>query len=258
MTPERAICKAECLVRGYRRFTGKTPSKHAAIMILAVANLESACGDSVGKLPLPFNWGSVQRRAPTAAEIALVKAGGKPVPKDEFEQLHIDTHPGGQVYLAWFFKFPPDWAIYPQSGLSGHDAAAWELCKVILGQEPETLSTIDTITAVQLATNMRTHGYYEGMFGKGKRYPAPSWYHGSVKGDGLVEGTVLCIASYAGGIAANAAAFESALKGWDPTSTPDPSQEDRDHAAKGVAESLQSELDEAAKNNWGAGPGEDE
>lgn len=223
--------KAEACVRAWRRFYDRDPSLHAVVMICAVAALETRCGDS---WKFSHNWGAIQ-----------IPRG---LPFDpQFAEPHGDSSPINGPYVTNFWRFPDGWKIYPPAGLSGDEAGAWKLLKVLLEQRPAIKAKINTITSYELAELMYRSKYYEGTHNP---KPKPDEV---VDPGGLTEGQRLNVETYAGihggGISANAVAFNVALDGWDPRSTPDLSEADRAHALKGVAESLATEIAEGVEKS---------
>lgn len=174
---KRREIKANACAQAFRALYGRSPTKHAVVMICAVAEHETNCGDAWNHSGC---WGAVQRRAMTAAEKALVKADADTrksltpqeradtpalllPPRDAFEGLHGDSSPINGKYQAWYWHFPANVVCPYSAGLSGDAAGAWRLMQVILVHEPETLAAIDTIDSTTLAANMYRHGYYEGF-----------------------------------------------------------------------------------------------
>jgi hypothetical protein len=213
---------------------GCNPSKHAVVAVCSVASLETRCGDSWS---FSHNWGAIQVSRTVKVD-------------PQFAVPHGDSSPITGSYVANFWKFPDGWKIYPPAGLSGDEAGAWKLLQVLLEQRPAIKAVIDTITSYRLAELMYLSGYYEG-------FHDPRAKLGEIIANGLTAGQRANIRTYAGppyGLTANAAAFEAALKNWDPPLTPDLSVPDRSHAELGVKEFQQEQLDEHAAENWGGKP----
>lgn len=216
----RFQAKAESAVRGWRKVYGSNPSLHAIVMVCAVAEGETTCGDAWNH---SGNWGAVQRRTMTPAEKALASQNN-PVPaKDPFEELHGDSSPIHGKYQAWFWKFPQG-IIFDPAGLAGDDAGAWMLIRVLCEQAGRATAIkpfLDSMSAGALADAMYRTRYYEGFHVPAGRYDPPAWYHGSCDGDGKVLGAALNVATYAQGISAHQSRFVAGLIGWDPAQTPD-------------------------------------
>lgn len=259
MTPtERKIEKGACVVRAWRRLYGTVPSKHAVIMVCAVGEHETICGDAWSH---SGNWGAIQRRGMTDAEKAVVNAGGKPIPQDVFELLTKDSSPVTGVYQAWYWRFPQG-VVYPGCGLSGDDAGAWKLLRVLLDGRQQIKASIDTITPVGLASCMYATRYFEGMFNPKKRYPPPKWYKGPVDDDGQVAGGTLDVADYARALVGTSSGFEAALSNWDPGSVapaPEPENpEDKNYWEKVETDSLNFLLDNIREGVENCGPAKEE
>jgi hypothetical protein len=183
---------------------GETPTKHAVVLICAVGEHETQCGDAWGQ---SGNWGAVQRRSMTAEERQVVLAGGKPPPRDPFEALHGDSSPVHGRYQYWFWQFPPG-VVYPPAGLAGDDAGAWKMITGALMNDrpgrPSVRDVIDTATDAELADRMYARGYYEGF------------HDPSAPG-----GKEANVADYARAIGHARAEFEAGLAGWEPSMVDD-------------------------------------
>ena len=197
--------KAASLVTAWRRRYGSPPSRHAALLVLAVAEHETRCGDA---WPGEHNWGAVQRRAMTADERALEREGKVPPPRDAFEALHGDSSPVNGKYRACFWRFPSD--------IEGAD----KLLEVLLDKRPSIKKDVDALTPGELAERMYRTRYYEGFHDP---RPAPGE---QVLPGGLTRGQRANVADYAKGLARAFAAFDVALAGWSPVDGGTPAEPD--------------------------------
>lgn len=195
--------KAGNVVAGWRKRYNAAPSKHAVIAILAVALHETVAGDAWNHAA---NWGAVQRRVPTQAEKDAIKRGEVP-PGDGFEQLHGDSSPITGKYQTWFYAFPAG-VIYPEAGLAGDDAGAWQLIGVLLEQRKSIKPHIDTIDMGTLAELMYRSRYYEGFHDP----------RGVSDSTGLTPGQRANIADYAHALYAAAGELTAGLSDWWPDS----------------------------------------
>ncbi|HEU4538814.1 MAG TPA: hypothetical protein VFS00_32065, partial [Polyangiaceae bacterium] len=191
--------KAGAIVTAWRRrYDGRLPTKHAALLVCAVAEHETRCGDS---WPGEHNWGAIQRRPMSGAERALVRAGKACPPRDAFEALHGDSSPVNGRYQVWFWRFPND--------VEG----ANKLLEVLLDKRPSIHRDIDTLRADELARRMYLTRYYEGFHDP---RPAPGE---EVPPGGLTKGQAANIRDYARGLARAFARFGEGLAAWQPGGT---------------------------------------
>lgn len=195
MTPEWAASKAQAVVDAWRARYGSTPSKAAVLRVLWVALHETRCGDA---WPGEHNWGAVQRRALSAAERAVVRAGGTPEPPDANAALHGDSSPVNGRYQAWFWAFPSD--------VEG----AGKLLEVLLDKRPAIKARAATCTAWELAELMYRSRYYEGVHD-----PRPSPGEVAAKG-ALTKGQTANVSDYAAALRRAQRAFDAALERWTP------------------------------------------
>ncbi len=191
----RYVRKAEAVVEAWKKRYGVMPSKHAVVLVCAVAEHETQCGDAWG---FSHNWGAIQRRVLTAEERAVATAGGTPNPKDAFEELHGDSSPVHGRYQTWFWKFPDD--------VQGAD----KLLQVLLDNRSAIKAHTDTLGTDELARLMYLSHYYEGFHD-----PRPKPDEAVAPG-GLTLGQLANIADYARAIARTSAALEAGLAGWTP------------------------------------------
>ncbi len=200
--------KAQAVVDAYSKRYGKLPSRNAVVLVCAVAEHETRCGDAWNHA---HNWGAIQRRAMTPSERAIVQAGGTPPPKDAFEELHGDSSPVNGRYQTWFWKFPDD--------VQG----ANQLLEVLLDRRGTIKARIDTLTTDELARIMYLTRYFEGFHDP---RPKPGEV---VPPGGLTQGQLANIADYAAAIGRTAAAFSAGLGTWkpgDPIPVADPNNPD--------------------------------
>ncbi len=195
----RYVKKAEAVVDAWKKRYQTMPAKHAVVLICAVAEHETRCGDAWG---FSHNWGAIQRRAMTAEERTIATAGGTPAPKDAFEELHGDSSPVHGRYQTWFWKFPDD--------VQG----ANKLLQVLLDNRSAIKAHIDTLGSDELARLMYLSHYYEGFHDP---RPRPDE---AIEPGGLTQGQLANIADYARAIARTATSFEAGLAGWTPGQAP--------------------------------------
>jgi hypothetical protein len=188
--------KASTVVTAWRRrYDGAAPSRHATLVVCSVAEHETRCGDA---WPGEHNWGAIQRRTMSEAERAVIRAGGKPEPRDAFEALHGDSSPINGRYQVWFWRFPND--------VEG----ANKLLEVLLDKRPSIKNDIDRLSANELARRMYLTKYYEGFHD-----PRPRAGE-QVPPGGLTQGQQANIADYARGLTRHLAFFRAGLVAWQP------------------------------------------
>lgn len=222
----RHVSKALSVVRAYQTITKTLPSKNAVLMILAVGQFETQCGDAWGN---SGNWGAIQRRGMTDIEKAIVKSGGKPSPRDPFEILKGDSSPITGKYQIWFWQFPSG-VTYPVAQLAGDDAGAWKLINTLFSErpgKPSVRAMIDSATEATLAATMYARGYYEG-------------FHDPRTPTGKQDN----IDAYAAGLVRAIAPFKVDLEGWEPGQEPP-----ADLSASMTVQEVQDIL-----NMWGTHP----
>jgi hypothetical protein len=208
MTMSRYHQKAQAVVDAFMKRYGKRPSCNAVVLLCAVAEHETRCGDAWNH---SHNWGAIQRRTMSAAERAIVQAGGTPPPTDAFEELHGDSSPVSGKYQVWFWKFPDD--------VQG----ANQLMGVLLENRGSIKARIETLTTDELARLMYLTRYFEGFHD-----PRPKPGEVVLPG-GLSQGQLANIADYAAALKRTAAAFFTGLGAWkpgDPIPMIDPSNPD--------------------------------
>jgi hypothetical protein len=213
MSPEQSARyqrKAAVAANAWQRTLGEAPTRHALILALAVADLETGLGNVPG-----HNWGFVHKRSMTPAEAsillghgiyptgndALATARGLLAPtQGESEELFIDDGPIGR-YFVWVWAFPSD------------VEAAAKFLEVLIAKRPGVRAVIDTATPLALASAMYASKYFEGT----NRDPAAN------------------VRAYSAAIELHATRIEGALTGW-PTATPSngtPSPADTERRAGG-------------------------
>lgn len=194
MSPDeitRYRSKAATCAAAWQAALGEAPTRHALILAMAVADLETGLGNIRG-----HNWGSVHKRVPSDAESAillghgifptgndaLVAARGLLAPtQTPDELLVIDSSPTGP-YFVWIWSFKNDFE------------AAKKFLTVLIGNRPAVRAVIDGASSNALATAMYATHYYEGN----DKNPAEN------------------IRAYARLIDAHVTRIESALNGWPP------------------------------------------
>lgn len=191
--PQRGTHTGE--VDAYSKRYGKVPPRNAVVLVCAVAEHETRCGDAWNHA---HNWGAIQRRAMTAAERAIVQAGGTPPPTDAFEELHGDSSPVNGNYQTWFWRFPDD--------VQG----ANKLLEVLLDHRLAIKSAIDTLATDELARLMYLSHYYAGFHDP---RPQPGE---TVSPGGFTAGQAANVADYAGALRRCATAFLNGLGSWKP------------------------------------------
>jgi hypothetical protein len=210
--------KAGVLVTAWqRRYDGGLPSKLAVLLVCSVAEHETRCGDS---WPGEHNWGAIQRRTMSEAERAIVRAGGKPEPRDAFEALHGDSSPIHGRYQVWFWRFPND--------VEG----ANKLLEVLLDKRPSIQKDIDRLSTDELARRMYLTRYYEGFHDP---RPRPGE---QVPTGGLTQGQRANIADYARAIGRHFVAFRAGLAVWTPGDADDTPTETDLFTVEGYQEAL--------------------
>lgn len=188
----RVAGKANALVTAYVQRYGDLPTKHAALLLLAVADLETAMGDYRGNIPgaiLPgpsHNWGQIQFAPLNADEQALFARGVIPAPRNAHVFLSGDTSPDTGAYRVWLWRFDTD--------VQG----ATKLLEVIVDHE-QIRAALATMTPSELAASMYAAHYFEGSASRA----APG-------------GPAKNIAAYGGGIARHYATLAAALDDWTP------------------------------------------
>lgn len=187
--------KAQAVVDAYSKRYGKLPSRNAVVLLCAVAEHETRCGDAWNHA---HNWGAIQRRTMTPAERAIAQAGGTPPPTDAYEELHGDSSPINGRYQAWFWKFPDD--------VQG----ANQLLGVLVENRGSIKARIDTLATDELARLMYLTRYFEGFHDP---RPKPGEI---VPPGGLTEGQLANIADYAAALRRSATAFTTGLGAWKP------------------------------------------
>ena len=192
MTPDqiaRYRTKAATCAAAWQQTLGEAPTRHALILAMAVADLETGLGNIRG-----HNWGSVHKRMLNEAESsillghgiyptggdALAAARGLLAPTQASDELLvIDTGPIGP-YFVWLWSFTSDL-----------DAAS-KFLQVLVGNRPPVRAIIDSATPASLSTAMYGTHYYEGT----SKNPAEN------------------VRAYSRRIEACAARIETALRGW--------------------------------------------
>lgn len=192
----RWYAKANAFASGWRLELSSDPPLSAVVLGLAVAQLETACGDV---WPGVHNWGAVQSRVPSTLERkVLVDAGVPPspanaalgqaalaraieegvIPPNPTGSLQCDSSPTSGYYWVFFQAFPDD------------AAGATRFVHVLAVSRPQCRTVLMTPGAseAELAAAMYASGYYEGTHD-------PSTQEGKQ---------------------ANIAAYASAIRSWTP------------------------------------------
>jgi hypothetical protein len=185
----RCYDKITALVTAYRARYKSSPSTNAAMLIVAVAELESEAGDAWNDA---HDWGCIVRRPMTAAEEMMVEAGRVPQPTDKNEILEGDSDPVKGKYQTWFWKFDTD--------VEGAD----KLLQVLLDERPVIKASIDTLNAEGLAKAMYASHYYSG-------------FHNPLLPGGIEADED----DYADAIARGLAKYAAALPNWTPNANED-------------------------------------
>jgi hypothetical protein len=192
MTPEqitRYQRKAAVAANAWQRTLGEAPTRHALILALAVADLETGLGNVRG-----HNWGFVHKRSMTPEEASILLGHGiYPTGSDALatargllapsqgasEELFIDDGPIGR-YFVWVWAFPSD------------VEAAAKFLEVLVANRLGVRAVIDTASPLALASAMYASKYFEGT----NRDPAAN------------------VRAYGARIAEHATRIEGALAGW--------------------------------------------
>jgi hypothetical protein len=192
MTPDqiaRYRSKAATCAAAWQQTLGEAPTRHALILAMAVADLETGLGNIRG-----HNWGSVHKRTLNGAESsillghgifptgndALAAARGLLAPTQAADELLIiDTGPIGP-YFVWIWSFTNDL-----------DAAS-KFLTILVANRPPVRAILDTATPASLSAAMYATHYYEGT----SKDPTEN------------------IRAYGRRIAACGTRIESALAGW--------------------------------------------
>lgn len=153
---------ANTYVIAYARLFGISPSKHAVLFAMTVAEHETRNGRA---WPGCNNFGGVQLRRLTTEERAAFDAGtlkaGARLAGNPGGELHVDTTPtahGNVAYPVWFAAFP-----------TVIDGVTYFL-KILLKGRPACRVVVDSPSAplADLATMMYVTGYYEGFHAGGR------------------------------------------------------------------------------------------
>jgi hypothetical protein len=192
MTPDQTAryrSKAATCAAAWQQTLGEAPTRHALILAMAVADLETGLGNIRG-----HNWGSVHKRTLNEAEASILLGHGLyPTGNDALaaargllastqaadELLIIDASPIGP-YFVWIWSFTSDL-----------DAAS-KFLSILVGNRPPVRAILDTATPAALSAAMYGTHYYEGT----SKNPADN------------------IRAYSRRIEACSARIESALRGW--------------------------------------------
>ncbi|HEV8462092.1 MAG TPA: peptidoglycan-binding domain-containing protein [Gaiellaceae bacterium] len=192
--------KANSAAEAWRARYGTDPAahQHAIELVMAVAMHETVIGEAWNR---SGNWGAIQRRAMTTDERAVAAGGGKPTPRDPFEQLEGDSSPIHGRYQTWFWAFPA--GVPTAKGQTGDVAGADKLLEVLLDERALIKARIDLMTIEELAEHMYASGYYEGV------------HDPRVSG-----GKEANVADYVRGLNGAWGPIASALVGWTPGADP--------------------------------------
>lgn len=176
---------------------------HRNALVLAMSVAQHETQNSLA-WPGSWNFGAVQLRSLTAAELAAFHAGalkqGDFLP-DHSGVLHVDTHPidgGGLVpYPVWFAAFPTR-------------VAGIEHFLRVLWADSDAVADQDGCDSETLALHMYLHGYFEEFpHGKGptrpvRRRSVPLWPEEQARVDDYGVSVEKCRAM-----------IEPQLAGWD-------------------------------------------
>lgn len=165
MSPDqvsRYRAKANVVVDAWQRTLGESPTRHALILAMAVAEFETRLGDAGGTWSGEHNWGAIHKRSLTSAESSILLAHGV-YPTDDAalrtarglltsganEALHIDRNRIGP-YFVWCWAFASD------------VEAAGKYLSVLIKERPGVRAIIDTTSPTDLAAAMFASRYFEG------------------------------------------------------------------------------------------------
>jgi hypothetical protein len=181
--------KAATCAAAWQQTLGEAPTRHALILAMAVADLETGLGNIRG-----HNWGSVHKRTLTDVEASVLLGHGiYPTGNDALaaargllastqaadELLVIDASPIGP-YFVWIWSFTSDLD------------AAGKFLSILIGNRASVRAIIDTATPASLSSAMYATRYYEGT----SKNPADN------------------VRAYGRRIEACAVRIETALTGW--------------------------------------------
>ena len=181
--------KAATCAAAWQQTLGEAPTRHALILAMAVADLETGLGNIRG-----HNWGSVHKRTLTDVEASVLLGHGiYPTGNDALaaargllastqaadELLVIDASPIGP-YFVWIWSFTSDLD------------AAGKFLSILFGNRPSVRAIVDTATPASLSAAMYATHYYEGT----SKNPADN------------------VRAYGRRIEACAVRIETALTGW--------------------------------------------
>lgn len=185
--------KADALARAWSlRYGGEVITRNAALLLLAVADLETGMGEFRGipglqLLPGPsHNWGQIQRRQLTPDERASLAKGIIPRPRNDGEFLSGDVSPDTGAYHVWLCRFPDD------------VAGATRLIALLVDGE-KLRTRIASMTPTEVAQTMYDARYYEGAHSRSEP-----------------GGPAKNVAAYAANITAHYQKLAGALGNWSP------------------------------------------
>lgn len=185
--------KADALARAWSlRYAGEVIQRNAALLLLAVADLETGMGEYRGVAGLQLldgpshNWGQIQRRQLTTEERTSLAKGIIPRPRNDGEFLSGDTSPDTGAYHVWLCRFPDDVA-----------GATRMIALIVDGEKLRT--RIASMTPTELAQSMYDARYYEGSHSRSE-----------------AGGPAKNVAAYAANIASHYTKLAGALGNWSP------------------------------------------
>jgi hypothetical protein len=203
MTPDeiaRYQRKAGVVASAWQRVLAEAPTRHALILVMAVADFETRLGDAGGTWRGEHNWGAIHKRSLSPEEASILLGHGVYPTSDDTlrtarglltagpnEALHIDKGTIGP-YFAWFWAFDGD-----------VDGAAKYL-EILVRNRATVRAIIDRASPTELAAAMYASRSFEGT----SKDPREN------------------IRAYASRIEERAARVESALLGWPPGALPLP------------------------------------
>lgn len=155
----RYLAMANAAIGAWRSLFGTTPTKHAIVLVLAVAEHETPGGGPKGA----HNWGGVKKRPLSPGEAALLAAHGVRAADGPSavaaarallsagpdEILYRDSSPEGW-HFAWFWRSDTE------------ERAARRLLQTLVAARPKVRAILDGATPLELARAMYETRYYTG------------------------------------------------------------------------------------------------
>lgn len=218
MSNERWQRKAAAVIDGWGVVFGKDPPAGAVVLVLAVAQHETRCGDA---WPGENNWGAVQdadKGVQARMRDALRAAGlaAHPSRVDEAKALlttaglrtdglHVDSSPGKGYYWVYFVTFPTE------------AEGAAHLVRTLAERRASCRAVLESGgSAMALAQAMYNSRYYEGFHKRGVHYERQAdgrWYPVPSKTSTSWTGEELNVAAYGGALQSLSRTITSALAG---------------------------------------------